>query len=91
MEHMQKSLQKQLIRRLRIVEGQVRGLQKMVREDTYCVDVITQSEAIRQALSRFDDAMLANHLSTHVAAQMKSGQHKKAVNEVLKIYKLAKR
>lgn len=63
----------------------------MIQEDQYCIDIITQSSAIRQALSGIDDLLLENHLSTHVMMQMKSGQGKKATAEILKVYKLAQR
>ncbi len=80
-----------LIRRLRRIEGQVRGLQGMVEAGKYCVDIITQASAVKKALSSFEDEMLKNHLSTHVVEQIKSGQHSQAVSEVLKVYKLSKK
>jgi len=64
---------------------------KMVNEEAYCIDVITQTSAVRKALSSVEDAMLENHLSTHVVEQMKSGKSKKATAEMLKVYKLAQR
>jgi DNA-binding FrmR family transcriptional regulator len=88
---MKSKLKQQLTRRLKIIEGQVRGLQGMVNEDTYCIDIITQASAVKKALSSFEDAMLKNHLSTHVIEQIKSGRHSQAVLEVLKVYKLSKK
>ena len=82
---------KRALRRLQIIKGQLGGLEKMIKEEKYCIDVITQSSAIRQALSGIDDLLLENHLSTHVMMQMKSGRGKKATAEVLKVYKLAQR
>ncbi len=87
-----KSLQKQkLIRRLKIIEGQVRGLQGMVEKETYCIDVITQTSAIKQALSSIEDVLLENHLSTCVVNQIKSGKDKQPTQEILKIYKLSRK
>lgn len=63
----------------------------MVDEEEYCVDVITQSSAVREALSSVEDLMLENHLSTHVIEQMKGKQTKKATEEILKVYRLAKK
>jgi len=77
--------------RLKRIEGQVRGLQKMVGENKYCIDVITQSSAIRSALSVIEDLMLENHLSEHVIHQMKQGQEKKAVGEIISVFKKAKK
>ena len=80
-----------LIKRLKIIEGQVRGLQNMIENDTYCVDVITQSLAVKQALSGVEDAVLEGHLSSHVVEQMRSGKHEKAIGEIMKLYKLSKK
>jgi DNA-binding FrmR family transcriptional regulator len=76
---------------LRLVEGQVRGVQKMVEEEKYCVDIITQSSAVKEALSGIENLILENHLSTHVLDQMKHGKEKKAIEEILKVYKLSQR
>jgi CsoR family transcriptional regulator, copper-sensing transcriptional repressor len=88
---MNKTIQKKAIRRLRIAAGQVKGLEKMVAEDKYCIDIITQSLAIKQALSGVEDLILENHLSTHVASQMKHHQEGKAIKEILSVYKLSKK
>ncbi len=88
---MKKEVKKKLLRRLKIIEGQVKGLYKMIEEGEYCVDVITQTSAVRQALSSIEDMMLENHLSTHVVQQMKSGKHKRAIDEILSVYKLSKK
>lgn len=77
--------------RLRRIEGQVRGLQKMIDEEQYCVDVITQSSAVRSALSAIEDLMLENHLSEHVIHQMKQGEEKRAVHEIISIFHKAKK
>ncbi len=88
---MKKNIKKNLLKRLSIVEGQVRGLNKMVTTENYCVDIITQSSAVRQALSTVEDLLLENHLSTHVKEQMESGQLGKVVREISKIYKIGKK
>ena len=74
--------------RLKKIEGQVRGLQKMIEEDAYCVDIITQTSAVRSALKSLEDVMLESHLQSCVINQVKSGQEDKAVSEILKVYKL---
>lgn len=88
---MRADIKKQVQNRLKRIEGQVRGLQKMVEEEKYCVDIITQSSAIKVALSGVEDLMLENHLSTHVLHQIKGGKEDKAISEILKVYKLAQR
>jgi len=88
---MQEQHKKQIQNRLKRLEGQVRGLQKMVEEDKYCVDIINQSSAVRSALSSVEDILLENHLSEHVIQQMRGSQEKKATAEIVEIFKRAKR
>jgi DNA-binding FrmR family transcriptional regulator len=80
-----------IVRRLKLLEGQIRGLQKMVDSDTYCIDVITQTSAVKQGLSNVEDMLLENHLSGCILDQVKSGQTKKAKEEILKVYKLKRK
>lgn len=82
---------KSLIRRLSIIEGQMRGLRELIASGTYCIDVITQTSAIKQALAGVEDILLKNHLSTCVVAQIKKGHQDKAVEEIIKVYKLKRR
>ncbi|MEO6981626.1 MAG: metal-sensitive transcriptional regulator [Edaphobacter sp.] len=56
------------LRRLRLIEGQVRGLHRMVEDDRYCADIITQLSAVQQALRSVARALMSNHL-THCATQ----------------------
>ncbi|MCW1888266.1 MAG: metal-sensitive transcriptional regulator [Candidatus Moranbacteria bacterium] len=80
-----------LIRRLKIIEGQVRGLQEMINKDAYCIDIITQTSAVKQALTAVEDQLMEVHLTTCVTRQMKSGQEKKAQEEIMKVYKLKRK
>lgn len=80
-----------LVRRLKIIEGQIRGLQKLIDEDKYCIDIITQTSAIKQGLSSIEDVLLEGHLSHCVVNQMKKDETKKAVDEILKVYKLKRK
>ncbi len=80
-----------LIRRLKIIQGQVKGLQEMIEKDTYCIDVITQSSAIKQGLSNVEDILLEDHLNHCVVNQIQKGQTKKATEEVLKVYRLKRK
>ncbi len=82
---------KTVSRRLKLIQGQLRGLAKMVDEEKYCVDIIVQSSAIKQALAGVEDLMLEHHLTTHVMQQIKGGKEETAVSEILKVYKLAQR
>src|SRR3989344_8095259 len=80
-----------LVRRLKIIEGQVRGLQEMLSKGTYCVDVITQTSAVKRALSSVEDELMMTHLSTCVVDQMKKGKEGTAVGEILKVYRLKRK
>ena len=88
MEHTDSANRKKLVRRLAIIEGQVRGLAAMIEKNTYCIDVIAQTSAARRALSTIEDLLLEAHLKGCVHKQMTSGQSAKAVGEVLKVYQL---
>lgn len=80
-----------LIKRLKIIEGQVRGLQDMVDNDKYCVDIITQTSAVKQSLSSLEDILLEGHLGHCVINQIKKGETEKATAEILKVYRLKKK
>ena len=80
-----------LVRRLKIIEGQVRGLQEMIEKDVYCIDVITQTSAIKQALAGVEDGLMENHLGTCLVNQIKKGKEKQATAEILKVYQLKRK
>lgn len=74
------------IKRLNRIEGQVRGIKKMIEEERYCIDVLQQMQAIKAALSKVEDAILKDHSSTCVASAIKSGDTKeqqKKFNELV--------
>lgn len=73
---------KSLMNRLSRVEGQVRGIKKMVDEDVYCVDILTQVSAVQAALSAFSRALLESHIKTCVVEDIKSGGAEK-VDELI--------
>lgn len=80
-----------IIRRLKIVEGQIRGLQEMVSNDAYCIDVITQTSAVKQALSNIEDKLMEGHLVHCVIDQIKKGKSTQATGEILKVYGLKRK
>ena len=91
MKYMNDKNKLKVIRRLKLLEGQLRGLQKMVENDIYCIDVITQTSAVKQGLSSVEDLLLENHLDHCVSHQIKSGQEIKAKKEIIKVYKLKRK
>ncbi len=64
---------KDLMNRLKRIEGQVRGIQNMLEQDAYCMDVITQVSAVNAALNSFNRVLLSNHLKTCVAENIREG------------------
>lgn len=80
-----------LVRRLKIIEGQVRGLQEMISNGKYCIDVITQTSAVKRALSGVEDILMEEHLGCCVVDQIKKGKEIKAKEEILKVYRLKRK
>lgn len=74
---------KDLTNRLSRIEGQVRGIKRMVESDAYCVDILTQVSAIQAALNSFNKALLANHIRTCVADDIRAGKDE-AIDELVK-------
>ena len=70
---MERTDKAQLRNRLSRIEGQVRGIAKMIDEDRYCIDVLTQVQAARSALARVETALLREHLNQCVVGAMASG------------------
>ena len=62
-----------LMNRLSRIEGQVRGVKKMVEEERYCVDILTQVSAISSALNSFNRVLLSNHIKSCVVEDIKMG------------------
>ncbi len=63
-----------LMNRLKRIEGQVRGLQRMLDEDAYCPDILTQASAVNSALNGFCSTLLASHLRTCVTEDIRAGR-----------------
>ena len=82
--------QKQLINRLNRIEGQVRGLRKMIENEAYCTDVLTQSTAVSAALNAFNRELLANHVRTCVVDDIKADRTEVVDDLVQTLQKLMK-
>ena len=81
---------KALINRLSRIEGQVRGVRKMVENDAYCVDILTQVSAIQAALNGFNRELLANHIRTCVMDDIRNGNDEIVDELVQTLQKLMK-
>ncbi len=65
---------KQLLHRLRRIEGQVRGIQAMIEQDAYCNDILIQSAAVNAAMNAFNKVLLENHIRSCVARDLRDGK-----------------
>lgn len=74
-----------LLKRLNRIEGQVRGVGKMVEEDRYCIDVLTQISAVRSALDAVAIRLLRDHTHGCVQNAIRSGQGDTAINELIEV------
>ncbi len=74
---------KDLMNRLKRIEGQVRGVEGMLENDCYCIDILMQVSAISSALNSFNKVLLSNHLKTCVADNIKAGNDE-VVDELAK-------
>ncbi len=82
--------QKDLINRLSRVEGQIRGIRRMLEEDAYCIDIINQVAAANAALNSFTKVILANHIHTCVTEDVQAGGSEKVDELVKTLQKLMK-
>ena len=62
-----------ILKRLNRIEGQVRGINRMIAEDRYCIDVLQQLQAIKSALAKVEDAVLKDHAATCIESAIASG------------------
>ena len=76
-----------LLKRLNRIEGQVRGVAKMVEEDRYCVDVLTQISAIQSALDALAIQLLESHTKGCVRSALQSGNGEAAIDELMTVVK----
>ena len=81
---------KDLLNRLKRIEGQVRGVEKMVESDAYCTDILMQVSAISSALNSFNKVLLANHVKTCVAEDIRAGKDEVVDELVVILQKLMK-
>ena len=82
------------LKRLNRIEGQVRGLGRMVEDDRYCIDVVTQVAAIRAALSRVEEEILRDHMGHCIKHAMASGNErdqKSKIDELMDVFARSKR
>lgn len=84
-------MKRRALHRTRILEGQMRGLEKMIDNEDYCVDIVTQSLAIQKSLGSLNKLIVENHLRTHVTEMFEQGgeQRELAIAELVKVFELS--
>jgi len=75
------------LHRLKIAKGHLDNVIKMYEQDAYCIDILTQSQAVQAALKQIDALILEDHLQTCVSDAVKGGEKDKAISEVIKVFK----
>ncbi len=84
---MQSKPKKEVIRRMKIIQGHLKKVIKMIEEDKYCIDVLNQSLAVQNALKKVDELILDSHLNSCVTNAIKKNKSKKAFDELLEVFK----
>lgn len=82
--------EKKTIARLKKIEGQVKGIQNMIKQRRYCIDVVMQIEAAESALHKVSEIILKNHLETCVLKAFRAKEKEERqlkVNELMEVYK----
>lgn len=87
MAYRPKDTQERILHRLKIAQGHLKKVIKMVEADEYCIDVLHQSHAVQKALKETDNLMLENHLKTCAADAISRGEKDKAISEVMQVFK----
>ena len=85
---MRKEIKTSALKRFNRIEGQIRGIGRMVEEDRYCIDVVTQIAAVRAALRRAEEEILHDHIATcveHAVASGDKGQQRKKIAELIDV------
>ncbi len=83
--HKQES-NKKLLHRIKIIQGHLKSIEKMIEEDAYCVDIVHQSRAVQNALKKIDLVVIEEHLNNCVVHQIKNGEEKKTTEELLRLF-----
>jgi len=86
-------LKRRALHRTKILQGQLKGIEKMIANEDYCVGIITQTLSIQKSLSSLNKLMVENHLRTHISHNMSSADDKlqaEAINELLGLYELTR-
>jgi DNA-binding FrmR family transcriptional regulator len=91
---MQRDAKTSCLKRLNRIEGQVRGLARMLAEERYCIDIVTQISAVRAALRRVEEEVLRDHVAhcvEHAIASGNRGEQRRKVAELMEVLSRSER
>jgi CsoR family transcriptional regulator, copper-sensing transcriptional repressor len=89
---MEETARKQVLRRLQSIEGHIRGIQRMVDEDTYCIETMKQINAVQAALAKVNQLILENHLNTCVTTAMRGDdltERERVLQEIADVFMMS--
>ena len=83
-------IKKRALHRTRILQGQLRGIERMIEDEAYCVDIVTQSLAVQKSLRSLNKLLVENHLRTHVSDMFAEGGDRReaAIEELVGVFEL---
>ncbi len=87
-----KDIKRRALHRTKILQGQLKGIEKMIDNEDYCKGIIIQSLAVQKSLSSLNKLILENHLKTHIKDKLTSGEDEQetaAIKELLDLYELS--
>ena len=77
---------KKILHRIKIIEGHLKAIEKMIEEDVYCLNIVHQSLAVQKALKKLDACVIEDHIKNCVVEQARQGDSQKISDELLKIF-----
>ncbi len=80
---------KDVLRRLKIIEGHLKKVIKMVEEEEYCIDVLQQTNAVKSAIKKTEEILLENHLNNCLVKAIKSSNDKKVLSEIVEVFRVS--
>jgi CsoR family transcriptional regulator, copper-sensing transcriptional repressor len=83
-----KTPKEQILHRMKILQGHLRAVEKMIEADVKCIDVIHQSMAVQKGLKRLDMALMREHLGTTVIEQFQNNQYTKSIDDLLALFEV---
>lgn len=86
MTHRTEEERNNIIKRLNIIEGQIKGIKQMINDDRYCADVLTQILAVNKALESLENIILESHLKKCITRQIKEGREE-VTDEIMDLFK----